>query len=55
MRDNPFVQNQRFAIASRIGFAVSTAINELVAFVIVLVAKVQLAQHDFACQHHPSA
>src|SRR5215469_6035813 len=35
MRENPFVQNQRFAIASRIRFAVLPAINELVAFVVL--------------------
>ena len=28
MRDNPFVQNQRFAIASRIRFAVLTLLKE---------------------------
>jgi hypothetical protein len=35
MRDNPFLQNQRFAIASRISFASFPTIDQLVALVMI--------------------
>src|SRR6185312_1341462 len=35
MRDNPFLQNQRFAIASRISFAIFPTIDQLVALVMI--------------------